>query len=100
MIPILPKPAESKLAPMAPPKVYFNPVQYNREYRKENAEKLNEKQRKKYNERKEEMLLAKMLRKLNLNQVTKPTLGSLERYALFQDRFTGKWGSRIVGAVD
>ena len=100
VIPILPKPAEVKLAPVREPHVYFNPVMYNREYRKENAEKLNEKQRKKYNERKEEMLLAKMLRKLNLGQTTKPTLGSLEKYGLFQDRWSGKWGTRIVGNVD
>ena len=84
---------------MAPPKVYFNPVVYNR-HRKQNADKLNAKQRQKYNARKEEMLLAKMLRKLNLVQMTKPSPGSLEKYALYQERFTGKWGSRIVGNGD
>ena len=30
VIPILPKPVEAKLAPMREPKVYFNPVVYNR----------------------------------------------------------------------
>ena len=38
VIPILPKPAEAKLAPMRGPWVYFSPVEYNREYRKEHGD--------------------------------------------------------------
>ena len=92
VIPIITKP---KPAPIAPPKVYFNPVEYNKEYRKKNASLLNAKQARKYAANKEEILLAKNLRKLNLGQVTRPIDASIEKYKLHQDRWSGKWKSRL-----
>ena len=97
---VIPIVAEVKAAPIAPPKVYFNPVEYNKEYRKKNAAVLNKKQADKYAAQKEEILLAKNLRKLNLGQVTRPIEGSIEKYKLYQDRFTGKWKSRLVDEPD
>ena len=60
-------PVEVKAAPVAPPKIYFSYVEYNKEYRKKNAAELNAKQVRKYEANKAEILLAKNLRKLNLD---------------------------------
>ena len=53
------------------------------------------KQARKYAANKEEILLAKNLRKLNLGQVTRPIDASIEKYKLYQDRWSGKWKSRL-----
>lgn len=95
VIPVLPKPVEVK-APMAEPKKLFDYVQYNREYRVKNAAILNKKQSEKYYANKEQALAAKIVRKLNAQQTTKPIPASILKYGLKQDDFTGRWKSSIL----
>lgn len=98
VIPII-APTEVKLAPMAPPKKLFDYVEYNREYRLKHAKELNKKQSDKYEANKQKILAAKIVRKLNNMQSTRPIEASILQYGLKQNPHTGKWSSGLIPVV-
>ena len=92
VIPII-APAEVKLAPIAPPRVYFNPREYSQQYREAHRDEVNRKQQRNYDENKLKVLAVQIVRKLNHAQTITPTAKSILKYSLSQNLHTGKWQS-------
>ena len=95
VIPIIREP-EVKLAPIAPPRVYFNPKEYSQQYREAHRDEVNRKQQRNYEENKLKVLAVQIVRKLNHGQTTRPTPKSILQYSLSQNLHTGKWQSALV----
>ena len=95
VIPII-APAEVKLAPIAPPRVYFNPREYSQQYREAHRDEVNRKQQRNYEENKLKVLAVQIVRKLNHAQTIRPTAKSILQYGLSQNLHTGKWQSALV----
>jgi hypothetical protein len=90
-LPVIPIIATAPRAPVLPPKVYFSPAAYAREYRESHKAEIARKRVDRYDANKHRILRDKILNQLNRGQVKRPTQRSIETYALKQSEDSGRW---------